>query len=55
LDADDTETCGEPGVTTLAQDMSPAEVQGSGGVACEDVLTEEDVDNSSNNFAPTSM
>ncbi|PNF35621.1 hypothetical protein B7P43_G01880 [Cryptotermes secundus] len=52
LDADNTESCGEPGITSLAQDTLPEEVQGSGGVSCEDVHA-EDVDSSSNNFAPT--
>jgi hypothetical protein len=55
LDADNTESCGEPGVTSLAQDTLPAEVHGSGGVSCEDVHAKEDVDSSSNNFAPPPM
>jgi hypothetical protein len=49
LDADNTESYGEPGVTSLVQDTLPAEVQGSGSGSSEDV------ENSLNNFAQTPM
>lgn len=53
LDADNTESSGEPVIGSAVRDSSPAEVVGSGNVCSDVVQAEEDNMDKSNNFAST--